>query len=104
MRMLEHLDAIDVRHLDVSDDEIVERAINFVLGSLAGLHSFNAMALAAQSDVKHFADGTLVVANQDVSHAGSLPPRQPQEGLAQPRAVRIQASSHPGERRPIFLC
>ena len=32
------------------------------------------MAFAAQSDVEHFADGALVIANQNVTHAMSLLP------------------------------
>ena len=74
--MTQHFDAIDVWHLDVGDDQIVQSAIDLVFGCLAGLHGFDAMSVAAQGDVEHFADGALIVANQNVSHAASLLPQR----------------------------
>ncbi len=77
MGMAQNFDAVNVRHFDVGNDEIVESAVDFILGRLPGLHSFDAVTVAAQSDVEHFADGALVVADQDISHATSLGPLRP---------------------------
>src|SRR5579872_3584656 len=72
MRMAQHFDAVNVRHLDVSDDDVVQRPINFVLGRLPRLHGLHAMSLAPQGNVEHFTNGALVVADQNISHATSL--------------------------------
>src|SRR5579863_281788 len=93
MSMFKHFDAVNIRHLDIGDDEIVERAVNFVLGGLAGVHGVDSVSLAAQGNVEHFADGALIVANQDVSHAASPLPQPLQGWRAQPSALLVQPSS-----------
>ena len=35
VRVTQHLDAVDVRHLDIGDDDVVERAVDLVLGASA---------------------------------------------------------------------
>src|SRR5579864_2447274 len=81
----QHFNAVDVRHFDIGDDDVIKRTINLVFGTLPGLDCLNAMTFAAQGDIQHFADGAFVVANKNVSHAHLLPPPQPQ---TQPSAVR----------------
>ncbi len=87
MRMAQDFDAVNVRHFDVSDDEIVKSAVNLVLGRLAGLHGLDAVSVAAEGDIEHFADRALVVADQDVSHATSLRPQRPPVARAQRLAI-----------------
>ena len=69
MRIAQHFDAIGIRHLDIGDDHVIERAVDLPLGILSRLYGFDLVALAAQGDVQHFADRALVVANQNVTHA-----------------------------------
>ncbi len=76
MGVAEHFDAIDVRHLDVGDDDIVERAIDLVFCRLSRLHGFHAVAVAAQGDIEHFANRAFVVADENVSHGTCLRPRR----------------------------
>ena len=73
MGVAQHFDAVGMRHLDVGDHDVVEGAIEFPLGLFAGVHGLDLVAVAAQGDIEHFADGALVVANQDVTHALYLP-------------------------------
>ena len=75
VRMAQHFDAVDIRHLNVGDDHVVECAVDLALGGLPGLHGLDFMAIAAQRDIEHFTDRTLVIADQNVSHAASLRPR-----------------------------
>ncbi len=70
----QHFDAIGVRHLDVGDDDVVEGAVELSFGHFAGVDGLDLVTVAAQGDVQHFADGALVVANQNVTHARLLPP------------------------------
>src|SRR5580704_13834760 len=103
MSMTQDFDAIDRRHLDISNDQIVKCAVNFVFRRLAGLHGLNPMPVAAQGDVEHFADGALVVANQNVSHEPSLPLPQPEPPSAmQPILAHRVLGSCP--YWPIRLC
>src|ERR1700722_7933981 len=90
MRVPENFDAIDVRHLDIGNDQIEKIAVNLALRRLARLHGFDAVSVTAQSDIKHFADGAFVVADQNVSHAASL--------LPQPWPVARWAASASGFR------
>src|ERR1700722_17554738 len=76
--MAQYFDAVDVRHLDIGNDYVVERAVDFVLGRLTGLDGFDPVSFAAQGDIEHFADGALVVADQDISHATLLLPQPPE--------------------------
>ena len=92
MRMAQDFDAVDIRHLDIGDDQIVKSAVNFILGGLAGLHRLDAVSVAAQGNVEHFADGALIVANQNVSHAASLLPRQLRAARSEPWTTRERRS------------
>ncbi len=69
MSIAQHFDAVGIRHLDVGDDHVIERAVEFLLGTFSGVHGFDLVALAAQGNIQHFADGALVVTNQNVTHA-----------------------------------
>src|SRR3974377_1048670 len=89
MCVAQNFDAVDVRHLDVGHDDVVQRALNLVLGGLAAGHGFDLVAIAAQGNVEQFADRALVVADEDVTHAFLLPSRRrttrPAPGPALPR-------------------
>ena len=73
MRMPQHFDAVDVRHLDVSYDDVVQSAVEFSFRKFARISRLHLVAFAAQRDIQHFADGALVIANQNVTHALLLP-------------------------------
>ena len=92
MGVAKDFDAVDVWHLDVGDDDIIESAINFIFGSLAGLNGFNAVSVAAQGNVEHFADGTFIVADENISHDASLPPQPPPFEEAQRLARETERS------------
>src|SRR5450755_3642458 len=93
MRVAQHFDAIDVGHFDVGDDHVVESAFEFPLGILSGFYGLDLVAFAAQGNIQHLADGALVVANQNVTHALYLlcpppPLPRPRKGaLVSPPAV-----------------
>ena len=87
--MAKHLDAINIRHLNVGDDDVVKGAVNLVFRRLTGLRGFDAVTIAAQCDVKHFADGALVVADQDISHE----PSRVRQRTPVPRADRFAAGA-----------
>ena len=72
MGVAQHFDAVDARHLDVGNDHVEERAVDFALGRIAGGDGFDFVTIAAQGDVEHFADGALVIADQNVTHARLL--------------------------------
>ena len=44
VRVAQHFDAIDIRHLDVGDDDVVERAVDLVLRHLARLNRLDAVS------------------------------------------------------------
>jgi hypothetical protein len=77
MRMTKDFNAVHVRHLDIGDDQVIEVAVNFVFGGLAGMHSLHAVSVATQSDVQHFTNGAFVVADENVSHGTSRLQRPP---------------------------
>jgi hypothetical protein len=68
VRVTQNLDAIDVWHFYIGDDEIVESTVNFIFCGLARLDCLYAVPFTPQSDIEHFTDGAFIVANQDVSH------------------------------------
>jgi hypothetical protein len=74
MGVAENFDAIGARHFDVGDDDVVKGAVELSLCHFAGVHGLDFVTVAAQGDLQHFADGALVIANQDVTHARLLPP------------------------------
>ena len=47
---------------------------SFFLAASPPIDGLNLVAVAAQGDFQHLADGALVVANEDVTHAPLLPP------------------------------
>src|SRR5208283_1242595 len=53
MGVAEDLDAIDVGHLDVGDDDVIKSAINFAFCGLARLNRLDTVAFTAQGDVEH---------------------------------------------------
>src|SRR5579862_3182931 len=72
MRMTQYFDAIDIRHLDVRDDDVVQGAVDFVFRGLTCLHGLDLVTFAPQRNIEHFANGAFVVADQYVSHAHLL--------------------------------
>src|SRR5712692_2959504 len=100
MRVAEHFDAIGIRHLDIGDDHVVEGAFELPFRILSGLYGLDLVALAAQGNVQHLADGALVIANQNVTHALYLlcpPPRlpRPRSGAAVSRLPVSPAGAPP---------
>src|SRR5207248_10106673 len=69
MGMTQNFDAIDRRHLDIGDDDVIKGRLDFALRHFPRGDSFDFIAFAAQSDVEHFADGALVVADENIRHA-----------------------------------
>src|SRR6476469_9242105 len=102
MRVAQHFDAVGMRHLDVGDDHIVESAFELSLRILSGLDRLDFVALAAQGNIQHLADGALVIANQNVTHALSLPclPRQRLPRSGEGVAVSRPAASRAGSPQP----
>ena len=82
----QHFDAIDVRHLDVGDDHVEQGALDLAPRSIAAGHGFDFVAFAAQGDVEQFADGALVVADQNATHESLLPQLR-----QQPRPLAIRS-------------
>ena len=81
----QHFDAVDVRHLDVGDDHVVRARYSILrLAASPRIYGFDFVAFAAQGDVEHFADGALVIADQDVTHA-----RAPLSQLLPAAAARL---------------
>src|ERR1700758_5563908 len=60
--------AIDAWHLDVRNDNVVERAVNLVARRVATGDGFHLVAIATQRNIKQFANGALVIADQNVTH------------------------------------
>src|SRR5580692_7254588 len=73
MRVAQYLDAIDLRHLNVGHDNVVQGAVEFPHRGLTRVCRLNLVTFAAQSDVQHLADRALVIANENVTHALLLP-------------------------------
>src|SRR5437899_10750934 len=69
MGMTQNFDAIDGRHLNIGDDDVVKGGLDFAFRHFPRGDGFNFVALAAQGDVEHFADGALVVADENIRHA-----------------------------------
>src|ERR1700693_4487342 len=67
--MAQHFDAVDVRHFNVGDNYIVERGLNLSLSHFSRGDGFYLVTLAAQGNIEHFADGPLIVADEDIRHA-----------------------------------
>src|SRR5450432_2164821 len=72
MGVAQHFNAIGVRHLYIGDDHVVESAFELPLRVLSRLYGLDLVPLSAQGNVEHLADGALVIANQNVTHALSL--------------------------------
>src|SRR5437899_1796022 len=72
MGMAQDFDAVDMGHLDVGNDDVVESAVNFTLGGFTAIHGFDFVAIATKSDIQEFADGPLVIADQDLTHVRRL--------------------------------
>src|SRR5437764_6601267 len=66
--MTQNFDTVYGRHLDVGYDDVVESGFDFALRHLTGGDGLNFIALAAQGDVEHFADGALVVTDENIRH------------------------------------
>ena len=73
MGVAQNFDAVDARHLDVGDNHVEERAVDFALGGIPRGNGFDFMTVAAQGNVEQFADGALVITDQNVTHARLLP-------------------------------
>src|SRR5437763_4488210 len=67
--MTQNFDAIDGRHLDIGDDDVVKGGLDFAFRHFPRGDGLDFIAFAAQRDVEHFADGALVVADEDIRHA-----------------------------------
>ncbi len=61
LQVLEDLDAVEDRHLDVEKDGVVVRTGGLVESFLAGPRFLHAIAFVLQSHANRFADGGLVV-------------------------------------------
>ena len=72
MSVAQDFDPVDARHLDVGNDHVEERAVDFALGQLAAGDGFDFVAIAAQGNVEQFADGAFVVDDENVTHASLL--------------------------------
>ena len=72
MSIFQNLDAINVGHLDVGHHHIVECGLQLPLRHFPGVDRLDLISFTTQSDVEHFADGALVVADQDIRHARPL--------------------------------
>src|SRR5262245_42828154 len=77
MSVAQHVNAVDIRHLDISDDEVVEGTVDLPLRGLASIDRLDLVAIASQRDIQHFADRALIIAHQDISHALFLPRPRP---------------------------
>src|ERR1019366_5469754 len=95
-------DAVDGGHLDVGHDHVEQGAVDLALGRFAAGDGFHFMAIAAQGNVEQFADGALVVADQDVTHGLLLPP-QPAR-LGQSRTRRRLRPRFPAPARSRYPC
>ncbi len=91
--VLQYLNAIRLRHTDVSDNHVVKRGIDLGLGGFSGIHGLDAVAFAAQSNVEEFADGALVVGYENVTHEHLL--RQSQFRQKQFRQNRRRRNGTP---------
>ena len=63
------LDAIGLRHFDVGNQDLIVSGVQFLLGGFPGINGLHAMPFAPQRNIEHLADGALVVAHQNASHA-----------------------------------
>src|SRR5437868_868991 len=100
--MAQHFDAVNVRHIDVGNDEVVKSAVDLALCPLAGIHGLHLVAVAPQGYIEHFAHGALVVTDQNVSHAQSLPRRRPRlwRPARPPQATCVRHFSIPAGAGP----
>src|SRR5690348_12310621 len=94
--MLQHFDAVDVWHANVGDYDVEQRGVEFANCRLAGVDRLHFVALAPQSNIEHFADRALVVADQEIRH--ELLSR------SSARHSRIRALEERWRRRILPLC
>src|SRR3984893_921873 len=69
MRVPKNFDSIHARHLDVGNNHVEQRAVDFALGQFATGDGFHLVAIAAQGDIEQFADRALVVTDENVTYA-----------------------------------
>ncbi len=65
----QHFDAVGFRHADVGDDDVEQSRFDLLLGGFAGGDGFDFVAFLAENEFQHLADGALVIAHQNVTHA-----------------------------------
>src|SRR5271167_2041379 len=72
MRVTQNFDSVHTRHLDIGDNHVKQRTVDFALGHFSAGNGFYLVAIAAQSDIKEFANRALVIADKNVTHARFL--------------------------------
>ena len=65
LQVLQHLDAVEHRHLDVEQDRVVRNLRRFVDSLLTGARLVDAVALVLESHANRLADRGFVVNYQD---------------------------------------
>src|SRR5438270_820713 len=90
----QHLNAIGLRHLDISDQNFIIGGAELFLRGFTAIDRLNLVSIFAQGDVEHLTDGALVIADKNASHA--RPPRSSLWARFQARFLRPWRAGFPG--------
>src|ERR1700724_834256 len=69
MGVAQDFHSIHPRHFDVGNNHVEERAVDLAPPRFASVDGFYFVTIAAESNIKQFADGALVIADEDLTHA-----------------------------------